>query len=127
MSKSSQASPLELQVLSVLWANGPSTVRDVHSQLPDGRNRAYTTVLAVLQNMERKGLVSRKASGKAHVYKAKRSETQILLPLVKDMITNVFGGSPGRMIETTLSAARLTESEKKGVNAALRKHKAKAG
>ncbi|MEM7013071.1 MAG: BlaI/MecI/CopY family transcriptional regulator [Verrucomicrobiota bacterium] len=127
MSKSSHASPLELQVLSVLWANGPSTVRDVHSQVPDGRDRAYTTVLAVLQNMERKGLVSRRASGKAHVYKAKKSESQILQPLVKDMINNVFGGNPGRMIEMALGAARLRESEKKSVNAALRKHKAKAG
>ena len=123
--KSSMPSPLELQVLSVLWGQGPSTVRQVLDQLPDGRPRAYTTALSVLQTMERKGLVSRRSSGKAHVYKSKKSEKQILVPLVKDLVANVFGGSGGKLVETALDATRLTESEKKNANAKLRAHKPK--
>ena len=121
--KSSPPSPLELQVLSVLWAHGPSTVRQVLDLLPDGRTRAYTTALSVLQTMERKGLVSRRAEGKAHVYRPKKTEKQILAPLVKELVSNVFQGSPGKLIETTLETVKLTEEEKKSVSSSLRAHK----
>ena len=53
--KTAHPSPLELQVLSVLWEHGDCTVRTVLENLPDGRDRAYTTALSVLQTMERKG------------------------------------------------------------------------
>jgi BlaI family penicillinase repressor len=38
----------ELEILRVLWARGPSTVRDVARAM--GREDAYTTVLKLLQN-----------------------------------------------------------------------------
>lgn len=123
--KSFQPSPLELQVLSVLWAQGPSTVREVLARLPDGRKRAYTTVLSVLQTMESKGLVSRKTAAKAHVYKPKKSENQILQPLVKDLTANVFGGSCAKLIETVLKTGKLSASEKKQIQAILKAHPAK--
>lgn len=126
MKTGAQPSPLELQVLSVLWAEGPATVREVLEKLPDGRVRAYTTALSVLQTMERKGFVSRKTSSKAHVYKANKTEKQILSPLVKELVNNVFGGNCGKLIETALDVARLTESEKNAAAAALKDHKPKA-
>ena len=49
-------SDLELQVLAVLWRRGPSTAREVMEALPDGKHRAYTTVLSVMQVMEKKEL-----------------------------------------------------------------------
>ena len=125
--KTSQPSPLELQVLSVLWEQGECTVRQVLENLPDGRSRAYTTALSVLQTMERKGLVSRKTSSKAHVYKAKKTEKQIIGPLIKELVTNVFAGNSAKLIEATLDNGRLTESEKKSLTAALKAHKAKKG
>ena len=44
-----EPSDLELQVLSVLWERGPSGVREVMEEIPDGKPRAYTTILTVLQ------------------------------------------------------------------------------
>ncbi|MFT5469644.1 MAG: BlaI family penicillinase repressor [Verrucomicrobiales bacterium] len=123
MMKSSQPSPLELQVLSVLWADGPSTVREVLDRLPDGRSRAYTTVLSVLQTMEAKALVSRRTGNKAHVYKFKKTENQILPLLVKNLTTNVFGGSSAKLIETALKAGSLTVSEKKQLQEQIKAHK----
>ncbi|MEM0969617.1 MAG: BlaI/MecI/CopY family transcriptional regulator [Verrucomicrobiota bacterium] len=116
-----------MQVLSVLWEKGESTVRQVLENLPDGRPRAYTTALSVLQTMERKGLVSRKTSAKAHVYKPKKTEKQILGPMMKELAGNIFGGSAGKMLNCALDSVRLTESEKKEVTATLKAHKAKKG
>ena len=101
-------------------------MRDVLEKLPDGRERAYTTALSVLQAMERKGFVSRQTSSKAHVYKANKTEKQILGPLVKDLVQNVFGGSSAKLIEVLLATGRLTESEKNAALAGLKDHRAKA-
>ena len=62
-----------MQVLSVLWGRGASTVREVMEAMPDGKARAYTTILSVLQVMEKKGLLSHVAEGNAHVYQARVS------------------------------------------------------
>jgi predicted transcriptional regulator len=40
------------------------------------RGLAYTTILTVLQRLYRKGLVSRRGEGKAHVYSAALSREQ---------------------------------------------------
>ena len=52
--KNPQPSNLEMQILSVLWEHGPSTVRDILGKIPDGKKRAYTTVLTMMQIMEKK-------------------------------------------------------------------------
>lgn len=109
--KTPHPSPLELQVLSVLWARGESTVRDVLDHFPDGRSRAYTTALSVLQTMERKGLVSRKTTQKAHIYRARRSEKQITGPMIRDLVQNVFNGDPVALIAAVLESAPVPKDE----------------
>ena len=68
-----EPSRLEMQVLSVLWRRGASTVREALAAMPDGKARAYTTILSVMQVMEKKGLVSHVAQGNVHVYQARVS------------------------------------------------------
>ena len=121
-------SSLELQALAVLWQLGPATVREVREDLPDGRERAYTTVLTVLQNLQRKGLV-RLARGsrhlpratRAHLYMAARSRREILRPFLRELITNVFLGSPAGLIEHVLTEVGLTPAEKDVVSVCWRR------
>ena len=61
--KRPRPSELELQVLSVLWDRGPLPVRAIRELLPDGKDRAYTTVLTLLQILEKKGLVGHTSQG----------------------------------------------------------------
>ena len=70
-------SDLELQVLSVLWDHGPRTVREILERIPDGKERAYTTVLTILQGMSRKGLVTHTQEGAAHVYLGPNNATDL--------------------------------------------------
>ena len=58
----------ELQILQVLWEQGPSTVREVQSTLERERTVGYTTVLKLMQIMAEKGLVERDETERAHVY-----------------------------------------------------------
>jgi predicted transcriptional regulator len=60
---------LEVQVMRRVWARrGPVTVRDVLGDLQADRNIAYTTVMTVMGNLERKGWLRRHAEGRAYRY-----------------------------------------------------------
>ncbi len=106
-----QPSNLEMQVLSVLWDNGPSTARQVLEAMPDGKKRAYTTVLSVLQMLEKKTLVTHDAQGNAHVYKPCVSKRKVLRPYLRDMVRNVFGGSPSEAMQFLLQETTVSDDE----------------
>lgn len=106
-----QPSDLELQVLSVLWDRGPSTVRQVLETMPDGKQRAYTTVLSIMQVMEKKGLVDHRREGQSYEYGAKVQRHQVLRPLMRDLLRNVFGGKASAALQYLLSEAEVDEEE----------------
>ena len=107
-------SDLELQVLSVLWDKGPSTVREVLFAMPDGKQRAYTTALSVMQVMEKKGLLTHDVKGRTHVYRPTVTRRQTLRPMLRGLVKNVFGGSTATAVqhllrETDVSGRELAE------------------
>jgi BlaI family penicillinase repressor len=104
-------SELELQVLGVLWDRGPASVRSVMEAMPDGKDRAYTTILSVMQVMEKKGLVRHTQQGPAHIYHAKLKRNQVLVPLMKDLLRNAFGGNPARVLQCLLDATGIRDGD----------------
>ncbi len=99
----------ELAILGVLWAQGPSTVREVAEEM--GREGAYTTVLKLLQIMTDKGLVRRDASARTHVYRAARSERATQRLLVRDLADRAFGGSAASLVLQALAAKKASPEE----------------
>jgi predicted transcriptional regulator len=126
MARPIHPSNLELQALSVLWHEGPSTVAAVHETLPDRKDRAYTTVLSVMQSLERKSLVKRALVGRAHVYEAAYSQEVIVQRATHDFLTNAFGGRLGEALLAILSAGTLTPEEKTNIERELQRHKTMA-
>lgn len=126
MARPIHPSNLELQALSVLWHDGPSTVATVHETLPDGKDRAYTTVLTIMQNLERKNLVKRSRVGRAHVYEAAYSQEVVVQRATCDFLTNAFGGRLGEALLAILSAGTLTPEEKTNIERELQRHKTMA-
>ncbi len=107
-------SDLEMQVLSVLWERGPSTAREVLETMPDGKKRAYTSILSVMQVMEKKGLLTHTNKGVAHVYRPTASRSNVLQPFLRRVLQEVFGGRPAALMqallrETIVSDADLSE------------------
>ncbi len=122
MASPSHPSNLELQALSVLWHEGPSTVAAVLDALPDHKNRAYTTVLSVMQGLEHKHLVKRVLVGRAHVYAAACSQQVIVQRAAHNFITNAFGGRLGEAILAILSVGTLMPDEKTNIERELQRH-----
>ena len=99
----------ELAILSVLWARGASTVREVAEAL--GRDVGYTTVLKLLQIMTDKRLVRRDESARTHVYQAAYTEDQTQRQLVSDLLKRAFGGSASRLVLQVLATSQATPQE----------------
>jgi BlaI family transcriptional regulator, penicillinase repressor len=114
--------PGELEILNVLWDRGPSTVRDVHSELERLRGTGYTTVLKLMQIMAEKGLVRREESGRAHIYRASVKQADAQKRAVNEMIETMFGGSAGQLALRALSGRRATKEELAELRSLLDKH-----
>ena len=121
--KAAQPSNLEMQVLSVLWNQGPSTARAVLEAIPDGKPRAYTTILSVLQVMEKKGLVSHQPDGNRHVYAPKVKEGAVVGLMLKSMVKTIFGGSATNAMQHLLNTSEVSESDIAEMRALLDNYK----
>ena len=99
----------ELGILRVLWARGPSTVREVTETL--GRDTGYTTVLKLLQIMTEKRLVRRDESSRTHIYEAAFTQDQTERQLVADLLDRVFDGSAAKLVLQALAANKTTPEE----------------
>ena len=105
----------ELSILRVLWARGPSTVRQVHEALADTRDTGYTTTLNLMQIMADKGLVARNETARTHIYTAAAGQEQTQNQLVKDLVDRAFGGSAAALVLRALSADDATDAELKEI------------
>jgi predicted transcriptional regulator len=101
----------ELQILRVLWARGPSTVREVHQALSEEKSLGYTTVLKLMQIMTAKGLVCRNEDQRAHVYEACQPAAETKRQLVGDVLQRVFEGSASELMIHALEGRRTSKKE----------------
>ena len=119
---SRQPSELELQVLNVLWEKSKGTVREVMEALPDGKQRAYTTVLSVMQLMEKKKMLSRSAQGGRHVYRPKLKRAKVGKTLLERIVHYAFGQSASKAIVQLMGNYRLEADEIQEIRALLDQH-----
>ena len=106
-----QPSRLEMAILSRLWEQGGMTVREMMEALPDGKQRAYTSVLSVLQAMERKQLVRHESRGNTHVYHATARRETTLGRALHDLVRDVFGGSSSVAVQHLLQEGDVSGEE----------------
>jgi BlaI family transcriptional regulator, penicillinase repressor len=101
----------ELEILRVLWARGPSTVREVYEALREQKSLGYTTVLKLLQIMTAKGTVRRNEEQRAHVYEACQPAEETKRQLVDDVLHRVFEGSASELMIHALEGRRTSKKE----------------
>ncbi len=102
----------ELEILTVLWNRGPSTVREVYETLRRKRKSAqYATVLKFMQIMAQKGLLARDETDRAHVYAPVHSRELIQRQLAGDLLQRGFDWSMKNLMIGALSAHQATKEE----------------
>ena len=86
----------EYAILKLLWQQGPLTVREVRQRLADDERDEdipYTTVLSLLQLMEKKGYVGHEADGKTYRYQASVPRAKTTGLVIRDFVSRFFDGS----------------------------------
>lgn len=102
----------ELEVLKVLWDEGPCTVRQVMNLLHrDGRKVAYTTVLTFLTRLEQKELVRSDKSGLAYVYKPTVSRERISRSRLRSLVEQLYDGAAGPLVLQLIRTQRFSPGE----------------
>jgi BlaI family transcriptional regulator, penicillinase repressor len=109
--KARQPTDAELEILTVLWERGPSTVRDVQEVIGRSKPTGYTTVLKLLQIMTEKGLVRRNEEQRAHVYEPCLAKEQTQRQLLGDLLERAFDGSAANLVMQALSTKKASPDE----------------
>jgi len=101
----------ELEILTILWEKGSSTVRAVNEEMDKGRSTGYTTTLKLMQIMHEKKLLVRDETKWPHIYKPAIAEEKTQKQLVGDLLERAFSGSAEKLVMRALSAKKVSAKE----------------
>jgi len=104
-------SKAELDILTVLWKHGPSTVRFVHNQLALIKEVNYTTTLKQMQIMTEKGMLKRDESNMTHIYNVAEEEQKTKGHLLDKFISNIYDGSAGNLVLQLLDNKKASSKD----------------
>lgn len=99
--------PLELEIMTILWETGPANVQTVQGKI-QGRSLAYTTVQTMLNVLHRKGKVKRRLNDRAYVYAPVLSRQRAVTQAVSDMLNRFFSGSAESLVLNLLETRHLS-------------------
>jgi BlaI family penicillinase repressor len=103
--RNDQLTPVELEIMQVLWDGGPALVAEAQERL--GGKLAYTTVQTMLNVLVRKGKASRTLVDRAYRYKAAISREKALGATLRDVVQRIFGGSAEALVMSLLETKQL--------------------
>ena len=104
--KAEKLTPLELEIMHVLWEEGPANVQRVQQKLK--RPLAYTTVQTMLNILHRKGKVKRALKDRAYFYTPVVSRSHVTRQHIGDIIDRLFGGSAESLVMSLVETKHLT-------------------
>ncbi|QEH33767.1 Penicillinase repressor [Aquisphaera giovannonii] len=109
----------QFEVLRVLWEHGPQTVRGLMEHLPRGDRQPYTTVLGLVQGMEKAGLVDHDKQGLTHLYRAAVTRQEATGSLLSDFLARFFRGSAEQLVLGLMDAEQLSAEELRAIEIRL--------
>lgn len=115
--KTPHLTPLELEIMHVLWNEGPSNVQTVQQHLE--RELAYTTVQTMLNLLHRKGKVKRTLRDRSYYYRPAVTRRREVGHMVRDVVTRLFGGSAEQLVQSLMDTRQLTPETLERLAAAL--------
>jgi predicted transcriptional regulator len=113
--------PLQIRVLHHLWTHGPATVLAVHNALmadnlsAGRRTLAYTTVLTVMRNLVRRGILEQQAAGRAHRFTPLISREAYCQELLTHIRQEVFAGDARALLRSLAEDAALPGALREGL------------
>lgn len=113
--------PVELELMHIVWRKGEVSVADVLEALPPERKLAYTSVSTVLRILEQKGVLQSRKVGRGHLYSALLPREAYEARSVRHLVETVFDGTPLALVERLVEAVPLSPEEVEQLRALLSK------
>ena len=101
----------QFEVLELLWKHGPQTVRELLKHVPRGADMPYTTLLGLLQTMEKAGLVGHDVEKQTHRYRALVSQPDATKHLLADFLSRFFQNSAQRLVLSLVDSSHLSSDD----------------
>jgi len=101
--------PLELEIMNVLWDGSPANVQSVQQNL--ARPLAYTTVQTMLNVLWRKGHAKRTLKEKAYFYRPAVSRHSVAQRTLGDVVDRLFGGSATNLVMSLVETNQLSRED----------------
>jgi predicted transcriptional regulator len=83
---------LEADILAIVWEQERVTVRDVYEALLERRQIAYTTVMTVMNNLVKKGLLTQDKTNIAYVYTPAIPGAEVAKTILDSVVSRLLGG-----------------------------------
>jgi BlaI family penicillinase repressor len=111
----------ELEILQVLWENGPSTVREVNSELLKQKDVNYTTTLKLMQIMADKGILARDETQMKHVYRVAEDEQKTKEHLLDKFVDSMYKGSASKLVMQLLGNKKTSKEDLDAIKELVKK------
>lgn len=113
----------ELEVMQILWRESPLTVSEILNYLQRKPMPAYTSLLTLVQTMEKKGYIKHQKSGKAFAYLPVLRQKKFMIAEVKRVAKRLLGGSPGMLVLNLVENDQLNQNEIEALRQLLKEDK----
>jgi predicted transcriptional regulator len=113
----------ELEIMKVVWRLETATVRQVYEELLKQRRIAYTSVMTIMNILEKKGHLTRRQEDRAYVYLPAKPQKQVIGSMVREFIQRVFNGSAEPLLVHLVEDEQLTEQDVEEIRRTIKSSK----
>ena len=117
-----QLTPLQLDLMRVLWTRKEASVQEVHAALAQDRGLAPTTIATLLRRLEKRGLVAHRTEGRQFLFRARVGEDEARGAMVAELAERLFGGDPAQLVHHLLSKNQLRAGDLARVRKLIDEH-----
>ncbi len=114
--------PAQLELMQLVWERGEVSASDAHEALAARRPVAPTTVMTLLQRLERRGWLVHRVEGRAHVYRAAKDKQRSVGAILRRLRDVAFGGSIESLVASLLDAGDVSADEIRRLKKRLADH-----
>ena len=106
-----ELSPAQREIMEIIWTHSELSVSQTRAILSSKRDVARNTVRTLLERMAEKGWLKYREEGRTYLYSAAQPRHTSIGERVIDVVEQVCGGSPEKLVTALLDYRGLTESE----------------
>ncbi len=108
-----EISKTEMEIMLVLWRDGPLPVRRIVEAVYDQHSQSlHTTVKSLLERLIRKGFVSCDRTDHVHTFKAEVVREHFVQSQIDKLADNVFEGNVASVMLSMVDKIRLSPKDR---------------